>query len=289
MEDLRTHYPGGEWLYLKIYAGYNTLEKILIGKLWPLASDMTDEGVAKLWFFVRYADPDHHLRYRIRLNDSSTGEDMLKSIHASLEPLKGHGLIWKVELGTYRREMERYGHMTIEHAEQLFFHDSRACLAFLLDEPQVGRQNYRWLFAIASADAYLSDFGYNLAARKEIMLRLNRGYGAEFGKDFRLAGQISERYRIHRMKIQEALERKPSDPIAGILLRRSKENIVLTKSIKAFHSGSKGDARMDDLVCSIIHMSMNRIFPINNRLHEMVIYDLLFRHYKSALARSGNI
>jgi hypothetical protein len=42
---------------------------------------------------------------------------------------------------------------------------------------------------------------------------------------------------------------------------------------------------MDQLVGSYVHMHINRLMPTNQRLHELLIYDFLARHYQSAVAR----
>ena len=39
------------------------------------------------------------------------------------------------------------------------------------------------------------------------------------------------------------------------------------------------------LMGSYIHMLINRLFKSKQRLHEMVIYDFLFRYYKSEIAK----
>jgi len=43
-----------------------------------------------------------------------------------------------------------------------------------------------------------------------------------------------------------------------------------------------------ELMTSMIHMTMNRWFRSKNRLHELVIYEFLSRHYASELARRNN-
>ena len=48
---------------------------------------------------------------------------------------------------------------------------------------------------------------------------------------------------------------------------------------------SKMKANRDDLVFSIQHMTMNRWFRSHNRLHELVIYDFLRKHYESQKAK----
>ena len=39
---------------------------------------------------------------------------------------------------------------------------------------------------------------------------------------------------------------------------------------------------LENYMGSYAHMLMNRLFRSKNRLHEMVVYDLLYRHYKVA-------
>ena len=43
------------------------------------------------------------------------------------------------------------------------------------------------------------------------------------------------------------------------------------------HSGHQ---YLDYLLASYIHMSMNRLFIVNQRRHELVIYYLLAKHYE---------
>ena len=59
--------------------------------------------------------------------------------------------------------------------------------------------------------------------------------------------------------------------------------------INKLYEGRAIPVQKQDLIKSFIHMSLNRIFRTNNRLHEMVIYDLLFRAYKEQYHRSSNI
>ena len=42
---------------------------------------------------------------------------------------------------------------------------------------------------------------------------------------------------------------------------------------------------LKSLLTSMIHMSMNRWFRTKNRLHELVVYDFIFRYYTSEIAK----
>jgi hypothetical protein len=43
---------------------------------------------------------------------------------------------------------------------------------------------------------------------------------------------------------------------------------------------------LDDLLGSYIHMMINRIVACEPRMHEMIMYDFMFRYYQSAIARA---
>ena len=59
----RSYPPGSEWLYLKLYAGPSTVDRILCA-LRPLTESPHALEAADRWFFIRYADPHWHLRLR---------------------------------------------------------------------------------------------------------------------------------------------------------------------------------------------------------------------------------
>ena len=42
---------------------------------------------------------------------------------------------------------------------------------------------------------------------------------------------------------------------------------------------------INDLLASILHMNLDRLFMGRNRTNEFVVYDLLSKYYKSTLAR----
>ena len=59
--------PGSDWVFFKIYAGPATLDEMLKTTVPPLVRSAFAEGLASRWFFIRYADPDLHLRLRFQI------------------------------------------------------------------------------------------------------------------------------------------------------------------------------------------------------------------------------
>ena len=74
-----------------------------------LVRDLLASGAADRWFFLRYADPDvapacplpRRARPAARRGAAGTGGSRASALE--------RGIAWRIELGTYEREVERYG------------------------------------------------------------------------------------------------------------------------------------------------------------------------------------
>ena len=110
-------------------------------------------------------------------------------------------IIWKVQLDTYNRELERYGANTMELSESLFCHDSWATLQFLdLIEGDEG-ERLRWLYGLRAIDGLLEAFQYNIGEKLQLMERLKIGFGQEFNMSRPLKKQLDGKYRKERERI----------------------------------------------------------------------------------------
>ena len=122
-ESARTRTPGSEWCYLKLYANDREFRSEVAPRLLRFGEQMTNDGLATGWFYVLFADPDQHVRVRLR----SGGDDaaLRERAIAFAEDLVHAGVVTRYGLGTYERELERYGGADgIELCERLFQHDS---------------------------------------------------------------------------------------------------------------------------------------------------------------------
>jgi hypothetical protein len=63
--------PGSEWLYAKLYTGAATADQVLRQVVRPVTEAALRCGAADGWFFIRYGDPDWHLRLRLHGRPSS--------------------------------------------------------------------------------------------------------------------------------------------------------------------------------------------------------------------------
>src|SRR5262249_41692488 len=141
----RTFPPGSEWLYVKLYTGPATMDRLLRDVIQPLVDRVLRTGAADRWFFIRYGDPHWHLRLRFRGAPSRLSGEVLPALQAATTPLLADGLLSRVQLDTYEREVERYGGPEgMVLAEQLFQADSEAVLALAHLFPEDTRGDLRW-------------------------------------------------------------------------------------------------------------------------------------------------
>src|SRR5262245_9744844 len=149
----RTCFPGSEWLTVKLYAGPLVVDHLVREAIGPLASDWVDEGLARLWFFVRYADPHHHLRVRFEGGPRTLRDALLPRLEAAVAPMLADGPVWRVQWDTYEREVERYGGPEgIGICEELFHRDSRAVVDVLQSAAGDVRDDTRWRLALLGMD-----------------------------------------------------------------------------------------------------------------------------------------
>ncbi|GHE73887.1 hypothetical protein GCM10018771_64820 [Streptomyces cellulosae] len=110
------------------------------------------------WWFIRFRDPDPHLRLRIALPAAEAFGEVVRAISAWADELRWAGLVSDLRYPTSFREMGRWGSGAAwEAAEKVFKADSRAVLAQLSQTKQPRRRSLVAAHIIAIASAFLGD------------------------------------------------------------------------------------------------------------------------------------
>src|SRR5690606_307453 len=104
----RYFFPGDKWIYFKIYCAPQYASEVISRWIYPLMKRCSSRPGFGKWFFVRYYDPEPHLRLRIQA-DPVLLEAMPGLVNKALRPFLKNGLIRRLQLDTYAREIERYG------------------------------------------------------------------------------------------------------------------------------------------------------------------------------------
>jgi thiopeptide-type bacteriocin biosynthesis protein len=125
--DSRLRPPGSDWLFLKLYCPTSLEEELIAGPVRNFSAFVTAAGLAISWFFVRYADPDPHLRLRFSGNPDVLLGRLLPEACSWARDLIANGACVRFAIDTYDRELERYGGVEATSvAETIFAADSIA-------------------------------------------------------------------------------------------------------------------------------------------------------------------
>lgn len=294
--------PGGEWLYLKLYAGPANCDRILRDVIAPLARDVQPGAAAHQWFFIRFADPDWHLRVRFRGSPSGLYREFAPRLTSACQRMLEEGLVWRVQVDTYDREVERFGGFECTQvSEQLFCEDSNAVVMMLRVLAGDGGAELRWRAALRGADALLSDGGLSLPEKREFAARrsadlqhalLLAAEGAPTPVGRTVRHQLDAKYRKRRRDIETALHPHPADGVlppeilAAFRLRSDRVTPIFAELRKQLGSES-APVTLDSLLSSYVHLFLNRLLRAQHRKQELITYDFLWRYYRSTLARAG--
>ena len=119
---------------------------------------------------------------------------------------------------------------------------------------------------------------------------LKEGFGREFGMNKMLKHQLDKKFRNERQYINDVMNRESDSksemkPLFELLKQKSSRIKHISNEILSIEKENMLFRSLDDLMGSYIHMLMNRLFRSKQRIHEMVIYDFLYRYYKSEIAK----
>lgn len=281
----RSFLLGNEWLYYKFYCGIKTADAVLNKSIKPLTEYLISEGLIDKWFFIRYSDPKHHLRVRFHLIDPNKSGEIIKAVNQFTKEYIENRLVWKIQTDTYFRELERYHWENIEYSESLFYFDSKAILEIKRLSSESENNNI-WLLAIRSIDMMLDDFGYEIIGKLKLFNELKETFLNEFGLNKNLKIQLDNKFRDKRKSISEILNYEVGKECEfsrhySVLNERSVNIRSIAEKIKV----SIKPEKLDALLKSFIHMNLNRILRSRQRQHELVIYYLLHKFYKSDIAK----
>jgi thiopeptide-type bacteriocin biosynthesis protein len=282
--------PGSEWLYAKLYTGNGTADRVLTDVVDPVVQAALDTSTAERWFFVRYADPHFHVRLRVKGDPRRLVEEVLPLLRQKAEPLLADGVMWRLQLDTYERELRRYGgDEGIELSEELFGHDSEAVLGIVRTLWGDEGLDARWRLTLFGIDRLLDDFGLDDARRCEWARRSRDGFAQEFHVQGQTKRALGERYRAERQALDELLgveegDDHPLAPGVQLLCERSRRLAPVIEGLR--QREDRLSVSVDDLLSSYAHMHANRLLRGAHRAQELVLYELLHRIYRARVARA---
>jgi thiopeptide-type bacteriocin biosynthesis protein len=264
--------PGSEWLFAKLYTNPLFEEDLVAGPVRIFSEDLVARKVVDEWFYIRYADPDPHVRLRFRGSKERVLGEVLPAVCAWAGELVGQRACSRFALDSYDREVERYGGPEgMAVSEAIFFADSRAVSAMLhllaRRLVEVDREDLAVLTACDLLDALGLD-----PQRRRTWLAERVTSRAEVGPEFR-------RRRGRLLPLLGAPD--------GLKASRGGEQILALlahrRAAIAPLAGELGRLReqalsrpVDELFASYLHMHFNRWFGVK-RETERRLQGLLLR------------
>jgi len=112
--------PGDKWIYVNIYCGHQYAETILRKQVRELINNLKCKNCIKKWFFIRFKEPEHHIRLRVEAKSRTDFSYIVQTVREMFSQALEKDLISNLQLDTYKREIERYTADHMDISEELF-------------------------------------------------------------------------------------------------------------------------------------------------------------------------
>jgi thiopeptide-type bacteriocin biosynthesis protein len=273
----KTFTIGSEWLYYKIYCGVKTADDVLLKVIKPLCDQLLKDECIDQWFFIRYNDPDPHLRVRFHTTGSNSILRIINLMHERTEYFIEQRQIWDLQIATYERELTRYGATNIGIAETLFYYDSEQVSLII---QQSSTDEDRFVNTFLWVEEMINMFKLPDIELIEFLERMQQQFKAEFNVIKQTNKQLNIKYKSLESKLFASNTTK-------VIFKQPLE-LAISKLLK-LNKAQRLEVSMESLLASFIHMTINRVFRSRQRLCEMMIYDFLTKKNISKMARYGRL
>lgn len=274
-----------EWLFVKIYLSPLNGEKFLLNPFRGFVQDLHHDDEEVKFFFIKYHDPDHHLRIRFKINNSEKVRSRIEQkISKSLAPLLVSGEVQSLSFETYERELERYGPNIIENIEELFCLDSNCTFLNLYSLSSIDEKE-KLVYMCKVVDVYMGLFFVDWTDREKLIEIMFDSFYKEFGGTKGIKVTLDTKFREYRRLLEETFV-DPESKDSNIYQTLHHFISDAEPIVKSIISKIETKSRLYHVVFSMIHMAMNRLSSGLARKHELIVYYFVYKYYKSYRKRS---
>jgi thiopeptide-type bacteriocin biosynthesis protein len=274
----RSFPPGSAWLYVKIYCTPESADKLLVKIIAPFIRAYS--GEIAVWFFIRYQDPEPHIRLRIKSKTPDSAL-LLQSLNNKLFKKPHRELVREIKSETYQREVERYSAELMEATEAFFYAGSNWCLANLKGRGPNGESTSLvpfyliWLLTL--------DFLKDDVVVGQFFKWRSASFLKEFGEGKKLKVELDTKYRSMSRELCELIGNSAEKKLTAE--QKALERLRAKLSVIAERSLGWPEERRYILLADLLHMQVNRMFASRQRQHEALIYYCLSKYSMSITAR----
>ncbi len=256
----RIKIPFDEWISIKIYGANDSEDSFISKDVLSLVDSLFENRIIDKFFFLRYSDSRRHIRIRFHGRSSM----LLKGysiIQYWMKNLLNRRVAEDFIIDTYDRELERYGgEHVIDEIETLFFKSSLSVINLLNFKKSNELSSY-YLGVICT-------------------LYFTKKFDLTFDDTLTLFNVPNSKFREHFKKEREKYIFIAESLMYGNAhLSNESESIINTLSVmdcsielvkKQLNNLNITKIKYIDIVSSIIHMHLNRLFENNLQIEPIV-------------------
>lgn len=241
---------------------------------------MIEQNKINKWFYIRYKDTGFHLRFRVELINPEKISEVISEIYSIFNNYSQE--FGDIKIEPYKREVERYGASTINECEWFFYYDSIIHSSYHKLNAQLKDD---WIFGSMCVNNILELFGVIMKDRLLLLNHVSEAFQKEFIFGKKNKALLNAKYNERRNILTNVLssENKEYAEFQEILNLNRHEMHKLSDTIcnKLNQVSEK-----NDLLLSLLYMSLNRLFIANPRKQEMVLYYSLTKAYRTLINRT---
>ena len=268
----RHHPPGSEWLFVKIFCPRNLEGDFISDSLFTFSENVVASGFADSWFFLRYADPQPHVRLRFRGSADLLTQRLFPHVCEWGVHLMSEGLCLKFLFDTYEQEIERFGGLLgMTASEAAFSADSRSCaLLMRCLKAKLWPHDETALLAL-SIDNLLQDFGLSEADRLGWYRRHATLGDSELGVEYR------KRKPLLRSLLGSSEEWQADQPldVYSALSERRDALLAVARNLQHLADQRALSQSLDTLLASFVHLHVNRLTGLDAQSEQKTLSLLL--------------
>ncbi|RYG21840.1 MAG: hypothetical protein EOO07_01550 [Chitinophagaceae bacterium] len=258
-----TYYlPGSEWLYFEIFINPSKSNALLRNEIYELLKTHKN-GIMK-WFFIRYDENGKHLRLRLQVKDLTKRLEIIDHFNALLTVPILSGIVKDMAIKTYYPELARYGWSRMASVEQFFYLDSKYVLGLLA---KTGGKNELYPHTLSFINQIMGICYPIFSDRLRFITQMAEASGNEFNINREGFKKINQVYTTLR---------KNDEPTSGLKQLENQARAIFMQC---------EPHEKPQLLADLIHMHINRLFHAQQRLHEAICYQFLYKQLLTERAR----
>ncbi|QBD79724.1 hypothetical protein EPA93_28600 [Ktedonosporobacter rubrisoli] len=261
----RNVYPGEDWIFNKLYASPKQHDELIAGPVRSLIKQLQEQGLIDRWFYLRYNDPEPHLRLRCHASTPEKRGPALQQILQWSLQLAERGLLQRYSLDTYEREVERYGGPdAIELLEQVFTLDSTLTSNLVAAHYARHLTLDPMLTLVFSYEQFFAAWGYDQAQRLQWLQQLQTDKYA-WSKEFRAQRKLYCEYFAPRSSASDPDQQKQRQLLLSLLQPYTASLRACGEQVRKLAQGGKLWVPEHELLGSLAHMHKIRFLDLDRQ------------------------